>query len=159
MPVGADVFGAGAQDPLAEQRRGELEARNPAGVRPALADGCLVGRHCPARHQGRGRAERWDHAEGRPYDFHVAGSLPGEVVVQSTTRSPVLAADLPGYAVRRALLFPAPDEPGRTSRLHGLPDEPYADVVVVVDTPADAALPLAASLRPWASEGVHVVSL
>ena len=26
-------------------------------------------------------AERWDHAEARPYDFHVAGSLPGEVVV------------------------------------------------------------------------------
>ena len=78
---------------------------------------------------------------------------------QSTTRSPVLAADLPGYAVRRALRFPAPDEPARLSRLHGLPDEPYADVVVVTDTPAAAAAPLAEALRPWASATVQVVAL
>jgi len=26
-------------------------------------------------------AERWHHAETRPYGFHVAGALPGEVVV------------------------------------------------------------------------------
>jgi len=77
----------------------------------------------------------------------------------STTRSPVLAANLPGYAVRRALLFPAPDEPGRTSRLHGLPDEPYADVVVVVDAPHAAARPLAQALRPWASASVVVVTV
>lgn len=90
--------------------------------------------------------------------LRLAALLPGSVF-HSTTRSPVLAADLPGYAVRRALLFPAPDEPGRTSRLHGLPDGPYADVVVVVDTPAEDAVPLAEALRPWASEAVHVVSL
>ncbi len=91
--------------------------------------------------------------------LRLAAALPGEVVYQSTTRSPVLAADLPGYAVRRAVRFPAPDEPGRASRLHGLPDAPYADVVVVVDTPAEAAGPLAEALRPWASEQVLVVSL
>ena len=91
--------------------------------------------------------------------LRLAGLLPGQVRFQSTTRSPVLPADLPGYAVRRAVLFPAPDEPGRTSRLHGLAEEPYADVVVVVDTPAAAARPLAEALRPWASERVLVVEL
>jgi len=91
--------------------------------------------------------------------LRLAALLPGGVRYQSTTRSPVLPADLPGYAVRRAVLFPAPDEPERTSRLHGLPDEPYADVVVVVDTPADSARPLAEALRPWASERVLVVEL
>ena len=91
--------------------------------------------------------------------LRLADLLPGEVAYQSTTRSPVLPADLPGYPVRRALRFPAPDEPARGSRLHGLPDEPYADVVVVVDTPAPAALPLAEALRPWASAGVQVVAL
>ena len=85
----------------------------------------------------------------------LADLLPGDVVFQSTTRSPVLAADVPGYAVRRALLFPAPDEPGRTSRLHGLPDQPYDDVVLVVDAPGWA--PLAEALRPWGD--VHVVQL
>ena len=85
----------------------------------------------------------------------LAALLPGDVVVQSTTRSPVLPADLPGYAVRSALLFPAPDEPGRASRLHGLPPEPYDDVVLVVDAPAWQ--PLAEALRPWGH--VHVVQL
>lgn len=89
----------------------------------------------------------------------LSDRLPARVRYQSTTRSPVLAADLPGYAVRRALCFPAPDEPGRTSRLHGLPDEPYADVVVVVDTPAADARPLAAALRPWATHSVLLVTL
>lgn len=91
--------------------------------------------------------------------LRLAALLPGDVAYQSTTRSPVLPADLPGYAVRRALRFPAPDEPDRVSRLHGLPDEPYADVVVVVDAPAAAARPLAQALRPWASATVQVVPL
>lgn len=85
----------------------------------------------------------------------LADLLPGSVVFQSTTRSPVLAADVPGYAVRRALHFPAPDEPGRPSRLHGLPDSAYDDVVVVVDAPGWE--PLAEALRPWGD--VHVVQL
>lgn len=87
----------------------------------------------------------------------LAALLGPDAVVCSTTRSPVLPADLPGYAVRRALLFPAPDEPGRTSRLHGLPDAPYRSVVVVVDAPGWA--PLAEALRPWAQDAVHVVVL
>jgi hypothetical protein len=79
----------------------------------------------------------------------LAALLPGEVVVQSTTRSPVLPADLPGYAVRSVLRAPAPDDPGRATRLHGLPAQPYDDVVLVVDTPAAPARPLAEALRPW----------
>ncbi len=82
-----------------------------------------------------------------------------DVVWHSTTRSPVLPADLPGYAVRRALTFPAPDEPDRLSRLHGLPDAPYADVVVVVDAPLPQARPLAEALRPWATGRVLVVGV
>ncbi len=91
--------------------------------------------------------------------LRLAGLLPGEVSYQSTTRSPVLPADLPGYAVRRALQFPAPDDPGRTSRLHGLPDSPYTDVVVVVDTPLQAGRPLADALTPWATGSVLLVGV
>ena len=90
--------------------------------------------------------------------LRLAALLPGSVF-HSTTRSPVLPADVDGYAVRRAVRFPAPDEPSRTSRLHGLPAVPYADVVVVTDTPAGAARPLGELLRPWASARVHVVGL
>ncbi|MCW2621165.1 MAG: hypothetical protein JWL64_767 [Frankiales bacterium] len=90
--------------------------------------------------------------------LRLAALLQG-AVFHSTTRSPVLPADLDGYAVRRALHFPAPDEPARGSRLHGLPAAPYADVVVVTDTAPAAADGLAQALRPWASEQVHVVAL
>ncbi|MGY1670014.1 phosphoribosyltransferase domain-containing protein [Geodermatophilus sp. SYSU D00710] len=91
------------------------------------------------------------------------------VTTQSTTRSPVHAADDPGYALRRSLAFPAPDEPARTSRVHNLADpaavppaDPWSDlraddVVVVVDAPAADAAPLAEALRPFAARAVHVV--
>lgn len=88
--------------------------------------------------------------------LQLAALLP-DAVFQSTTRSPVLAAQTGGYGVRRALTFPAPDAPERISRLHGLPDEPYADIVVVTDTPAAAAVALAEALRPWATGRVLVV--
>ncbi len=100
----------------------------------------------------------------------VSARLAGvPVTVQSTTRSPVHAADDPGYALRRTLAFPAPDEPARTSRVHNLADPaavPAAgrwsdlradDVVVVVDAPAADAAPLAEVLRPFAARAVHVV--
>lgn len=103
---------------------------------------------------------------------HLAEQHPGlEVVTQSTTRSPVHAADQPGYAVRRTLEFPAPTEPGRPARLHNVVDPAavvpdgaawsdlrHDHIVVVVDTTADAAAPLAEALRPFA-DAVHVVTV
>lgn len=103
---------------------------------------------------------------------HLAAQHPGlDVVTQSTTRSPVHAADQPGYAVRRTLEFAAPTEPGRPARLHNVVDPSAAvpdgaawsdlrhdHVVVVVDTPSAAAAPLAEALRPFA-DVVHVVTV
>lgn len=93
----------------------------------------------------------------------LGAALGGGALVQSSTRSPVVAADLPGYAVRRALTTPCPDDPPRLTRVHNLADprqdspQAYDDVVVLVDTPAAAARPLAEALRPWATAAVHVV--
>ena len=99
----------------------------------------------------------------------------GGTVVQSTTRSPVVVADRPGYAVRRLVAAPAPDEPHRLTRLHNLidphadlpggtasaasPAPPYAGIVLVTDTPAAAAIPLARELARWASDVVVVAAL
>ena len=78
----------------------------------------------------------------------LAALLPGDVVVQSTTRSPVLPADLPGYAVRRALLLPRPRRARRAPRgCTACRDAPYDAVVLVVDAPP-AGRPLAEALRP-----------
>jgi pyrimidine operon attenuation protein/uracil phosphoribosyltransferase len=99
--------------------------------------------------------------------------LPGATVaVQSTTRSPVHAADAPGYAVRRAVTFQAPDDQTRTSRVHNLADpgalpvdgRPWAqmrsdDVVVVVDAAAADCAGLVEALRPFADRAVHLVTV
>ncbi|MEX5721867.1 TRSP domain-containing protein, partial [Geodermatophilus maliterrae] len=102
----------------------------------------------------------------------LADRLPGvPVTTQSTTRSPVHAADHPGYALRRSLAFPAPDDPARTSRVHNLADPaavpadgPWSDlraddVVVVADTPAADCAPMAEALRPFAARAVHLVTV
>jgi len=62
----------------------------------------------------------------------------GDVRYQSTTRSPVHPLDVPGYAIRRALEFPAPDDPGRVSQVYNVAPDRYDDIVVVVDDGADA---------------------
>ncbi len=101
----------------------------------------------------------------------LADRLPGTVVrLQSTTRSPVHAADDPGYAVRRTVAFPAPDDPGRLALVHNLTDPAVPpgpgrawsdlraeDVVVVVDAPAAACAGMLAALRPFAARAVHLV--
>ncbi|MBL7517690.1 TRSP domain-containing protein, partial [Frankia sp. CNm7] len=86
----------------------------------------------------------------------------GETRYQSTTRSPVHPLDVPGYAIRCALEFPAPDDPSRASQVYNVPArrartgdpspasrasvgdasvDPYDDIVVVVDDGVDAAAP------------------
>jgi len=95
----------------------------------------------------------------------LAVALGPGAVVQSTTRSPVLALDLDGYAVRRVLTAPAPDDPTRGTRVHNLGDPlcpggspAYDDVVLLVDAPVAAALPLAEVLRGEARGAVRVVT-
>ena len=71
-----------------------------------------------------------------------------EVLTQSTTRSPVVPIDRDGYAVRSALRFAAPDDPGRDSFVYnvspaGAGGSTYDSVVVVCDpaaTEADTAM-------------------
>ncbi|MGY1711989.1 TRSP domain-containing protein [Geodermatophilus sp. SYSU D00758] len=103
----------------------------------------------------------------------LADRLPGiPVQVQSTTRSPAHAADDPGYAIRRAVVFPAPDDPSRTARVHNLADPAAVpppgtawsdlradDLVVVADAPPAACDPMLAALRPHAARAVHLVTV
>jgi hypothetical protein len=75
----------------------------------------------------------------------LADQLGPDAVVlnQSTTRSPVAPLDADGYAVRRALAFPAPDEPSRSSYVYNVgggdvgPGSVY-DAIIVVGDPATA---------------------
>jgi len=62
------------------------------------------------------------------------------VTYSTTTRSPVLAVDEPGYAIRTQLAFPAHDDPadGPGERYaYNLRDGAYAAIVLVIDDVAD----------------------
>ncbi|MEV4443490.1 phosphoribosyltransferase [Streptomyces sp. NPDC049577] len=64
----------------------------------------------------------------------------GDVRFSTTTRSPVLPVDDPGYAIRSRMTFPAHDEPadGPGDRYaHNVTDAGFDAVVVVVDSVAD----------------------
>ena len=94
------------------------------------------------------------------------------VLNQSTTRSPVHAADDPGYAIRRTVTFACPDDPTRASLVHNLVDpsaEPppgqawadlrHDDIVIVVDAPVRDCASLVQAVRPYATRAVHLVVL
>lgn len=78
----------------------------------------------------------------------LADRLGGERVrFSTTTRSPVLAVDDPGYAIRTRLAFPAHDDPAdRSTERYAYNVAPGSDparrfdaIVLVVDTPGDTA--------------------
>jgi hypothetical protein len=102
----------------------------------------------------------------------LAGSLGPRASVRfsSTTRSPVLAIDAPGYPIRTRLAFPSHDEPadgpGQRFAYNVAPAadaQPFTDVVVVVDDVADTAeLHSAGGLLPQLAgscERVHLLVL
>ncbi|MBO4260311.1 phosphoribosyltransferase [Streptomyces griseorubiginosus] len=63
-----------------------------------------------------------------------------EVTYSTTTRSPVLAVDDPGYAIRSRLVFPAHDDPadGPGDRYaYNVAGAGFDAIVAVVDSPAD----------------------
>ena len=78
----------------------------------------------------------------------------GQVRFSSTSRSPVVAIDEPGYPIRTALAFPSTDdsadEPGMRFAYNVVPaagDPEFTDVVLVVDDAAD-------SPALWAPDGL-----
>lgn len=92
------------------------------------------------------------------------------VVNQSTTRSPVHAANDPGYAIRRTIEFDAPDDATRKSLVHNLIDPTLAPtsgewsdlrhdaIVVIVDADAAACSSMTEALRPFADR-IHLVTI
>lgn len=66
--------------------------------------------------------------------------IPAEVRYSTTTRSPVLAVDDPGYAIRTRLTFPAHDDPadGPGDRfVYNIAGAGFDAVVLIVDSTAD----------------------
>ncbi|MGW2642003.1 phosphoribosyltransferase [Streptomyces sp. NPDC001348] len=67
-------------------------------------------------------------------------AVAGEVRYSTTTRSPVLAVDVPGYAIRSRIVFPAHDDPadGPGERYaYNVAGAGFDAVVAVVDSAAD----------------------
>ncbi|MFE2051481.1 phosphoribosyltransferase [Streptomyces sp. NPDC059459] len=95
----------------------------PAGARRVLVLGCEELMYAPLR---------LAHA--------LEGTVDAEVRYSTTTRSPVLAVDDPGYAIRTRLVFPAHDDPadGPGERYaYNVAGAGFDAVVAVVDSAAD----------------------
>ncbi|MGW1888189.1 phosphoribosyltransferase [Streptomyces sp. NPDC001970] len=91
-----------------------------------------------------------------------AGTAADEIRYSTTTRSPVLAVDDPGYAIRSRLVFPAHDDPadGPGERYaYNVAGAGFDAVVAVVDSTADTeALHAPAGLLARLAEHIpHVV--
>jgi adenine/guanine phosphoribosyltransferase-like PRPP-binding protein len=91
-----------------------------------------------------------------------------DVKFSSTSRTPVVALDVAGYPIRSALTFPAHDHPADgTSARYAYnvfrPDEPFDEIVLVIDDVADTPELRAAggllSQLAAATARVHVVRL
>ncbi|MFK0121554.1 phosphoribosyltransferase [Streptomyces sp. NPDC090994] len=95
----------------------------PAGTRRVLVLGCEELMYAPLR-----------------LARELEQVVPAEVRYSTTTRSPVLAVDDPGYAIRTRLVFPAHDDPadGPGERYaYNVAGAGFDAVVAVVDSPAD----------------------
>jgi hypothetical protein len=91
----------------------------------------------------------------------VAALRPDRTVTyHSTTRSPIVVADVEGYPVRHCLRFPHHAEPERESRLHNVDPAAGGDLVVFVEGPVERHR-LAPMVSALGSTGaaVHVVVL
>ncbi|GGU47350.1 phosphoribosyltransferase domain-containing protein [Nocardioides albus] len=73
-------------------------------------------------------------------DRRAAEGRRHEITYSTTTRSPVLAVDDPGYAIRTAITFPAHDAPADDDGprfAYNLREGVFEAIVLVVDEPAD----------------------
>ena len=146
--------GARRPAPRGSTSAGPPACRTAAGTASRRAHRAAPGRR-PARHGGapaRGAARRRPPGAGaRLRGADVRAAAPGprswrraaaaEVRFSTTTRSPVLAVDDPGYAIRTRLVFPAHDDPGRRTRralrVQRRRSGGFDAIVAVVDSAAD----------------------
>jgi hypothetical protein len=92
----------------------------------------------------RGATVEGATVEGAIAEGTAAG---GEVMYQSTTRSPAHPVDVPEYAIRTALTFPAPEDPSRASHVYNVRPGCYDEIVVVVDSGGAGPAGLTQALR------------
>ena len=85
--------------------------------------------------------------------LRVAAAMGEGVRYQSTTRSPIVAADVDGYPIRHKAAFPNPHDPALASFVYNVAPGAYDDIFVVFEEPpVDTRLLLAAlaAARPAA---------
>lgn len=132
--------------------RARLESALPemaARLAEALPDGARRGRilvlgfeelmYAPLR-LAHALEQKLEQEPGQRPEQATAGATGTEVRFSTTTRSPVLAVDDPGYAIRTRLVFPAHDDPadGPGERYaYNVAGAGFDAVVAVVDSAAD----------------------
>ncbi|MGH9226132.1 MAG: phosphoribosyltransferase family protein [Acidimicrobiales bacterium] len=89
--------------------------------------------------------------------LRVAMAMGEGVLYQSTTRSPVVAADVDGYPIRHKAAFVNPAEPRLASYVYNVAPDAYDDIFVVFEGPPLDVRPLVASLSGTRPNAIHLV--
>jgi hypothetical protein len=90
--------------------------------------------------------------------LRVAEAMGDGVRYQSTTRSPIVAADVDGYPIRHKAAFPNPADPRLTSYVYNVAPDSYDDIFVLFDEPPVDVKPLVAALSPARPDAIHLVA-
>ena len=85
--------------------------------------------------------------------LRVAAAMGEGVRYQSTTRSPIVAADVAGYPIRHKASFPNPHDPGLASYVYNVAPGAYDDIFVLFEEAPVDVQPLVAAL----SGTIHLV--
>jgi hypothetical protein len=73
--------------------------------------------------------------------FLVASNISGEILFQSTTRSPVAVLESADYAIQSGLSFPSTDDPNRMAYVYNAKLSSYSDIVLISSDPHDGGDP------------------
>ncbi|MFZ2501979.1 MAG: phosphoribosyltransferase [Nocardioides sp.] len=135
-----------------ESARHGVDPDRPAFEKAVTATARLVAAALPHPH---GRTHVLGVEELMHAPFRIAMDLPGSVVFSTTTRSPAVVLDEPGYPLRHGITFPAHEVGSAGSRFaYNIAPGAQDQIVLVVDedyeTPSmDALLQELAALAPF----------
>ena len=90
--------------------------------------------------------------------LRVAQALGDGVRYQSTTRSPIVAADVVGYPIRHKAAFANPVEPRLASYVYNVAPGAYDDIFVLFEEPPVDVGSLAAALSAAQPHALHLVT-
>ncbi|MFC5653149.1 phosphoribosyltransferase family protein [Paenibacillus solisilvae] len=91
--------------------------------------------------------------------MRIAAEMGGNVVYQSTTRSPIHPSRGPEYGIQSGYGYPSPDDPGTRNFVYNVDPDQYEDIFILFerDVPPERAEPFINLVKKLAKVNVHLI--